>query len=237
VIARRLAQPATRGAQRAQERRRTRLRFITAGGEEDRTCFAGGQAEIVDSAAGRQPIRRRIESQRRAPQLAVETMIVQQRLVSSAQLRVRGTAAFTPRSAYLKQIGEVIGEHDRQAHVDRLIGVIAYPDSLIGGVAPKENRTQDMHPVLFHDDMLIGNDVRIGQIDDERGIVIAQIGAEQQRRDVVHQKFEAREKSCVTAEQSVGRIRRRSDIAVAVEDDEGVVMLERQPRTRRGLRG
>ena len=39
-----------------------------------------------------------------------------------------------------------------------------------------------MHGVLFQDDVLIGHDVGIGQVDSQRGVVVAQIGAEQERR-------------------------------------------------------
>jgi len=51
---------------------------------------------------------------------------------------------------------------------------------------------------------LAGHQIGIGQIDDERRIVIAQIGAEQERWRVVHQQFEAREVPRVLMEQAGG---------------------------------
>jgi hypothetical protein len=155
VVTGRFAHFAACGEQRAEKWRWTRLRFIAAGGEEDWPCFAGGKAQIIDRAAGRQPIWRRIESQRRAPQLAVQTMIVQQGLVGSPQLRIRGTVAFAARSSYLEKIGEVIGERDRQPDLDRPVAVIAHAEPLIGGIPPQENCAQDMHTIFFHDDALV----------------------------------------------------------------------------------
>ncbi len=132
-------------------------------------------------------------------------MIVEQHLVVAAQLRRLRAAAFAMGAADLEKIGEVVREQNRQPHIDRPIAVIAHAKPLIGGVLPQEDGAQDMHGVLFQDDVLIGNQVGIGQIDGQCGIIVAQVGAEQERRRVVHQELEAREKAGVAVEQPVGR--------------------------------
>ena len=93
-----------------------------------------------------------------------------------------------------------------------------------------------MHGILWQHNLLINEDVRVGQVDDECRIVIAQVRAKQQRRTVIDQQLQAREESCVTEKQPVGTSRRGAEIAVAVEHREGIVVLEHTPQPRRRLR-
>jgi len=79
-------------------------------------------------------------------------------------------------------------------------------------------------------------DVGIGEVDGKRRIVVTQVGAEQQRLHILEHELEPRQITRVGIEQAVGSTGRRADVAVAVEHDEGVIMLERAPRPRRGAR-
>ena len=94
-----------------------------------------------------------------------------------------------------------------------------------------------MDCVLFQDDVLIGNQVGIREIDGQCGVIVAQVRAEQERWCVVDQELEAREKAGVAVEKSVGCCRRRTDVTMIVADDKGVVMFQRPPRPARRLRG
>ena len=232
----RLAQLAARGDERAPKRHRTRRRFVASGREEDGPRLARREPQFIDGTVRRQPVRCRIEGQRGPAQLAVEAVIVQQHLIVAAELRRRGTAARAMGAAHLEQVGEVVGEQNRQTNIDRLVAVIAHAEALIGGIPPQENCAQNVHGIFFQHDTLIGHDVGIGQVDDQRRVVVAQIRAEQQRLRVVDPQFEPREKPRVAVEQPVGSLG-CADIAMAVEHDEGVVMLERQSRPGRGRGG
>ena len=66
------------------------------------------------------------------------------------------------------------------------------------------------------------------------GIVVAQVRTEQQRLHIVQHQFEPGEITGVGIEQAVRAAGGRADVAVAVEHDESIVMLERAPRPRRG---
>ena len=93
-----------------------------------------------------------------------------------------------------------------------------------------------MDCVLFQDDVLIGNQVGIRQIDGQCGVIVAQVRAEQERWCVIHQELETRKIASVAIEQPVGSRRRRTDIAMIVAYHKRIVMLQRSPRPARGLR-
>ena len=112
--------------------------------------------------------------------------------------------------------------------------MVLHADPLIGGAPPQEDRAHDVQHVLAQHDPPLVIDVGIGEIDRERGIVVAQIRTEQQRLHLVQHQFEPGEIAGVGVEQSVRPAGGSADVAMAVEHDEGVVMLERAPRPGRG---
>ena len=171
--------------------------------------------------------------QRRAARHPVEALIFEQDVGRAQQPGGRGTPAQTLLAAHLEQIREVVVEEQRQLEVLGTIAVVLQADALIGRSAPQEYRPHDMQHVLRQHDPFLAVDVRIGEIDGEDRVVVAQVGAEQQGLHVVQQKFEPRQIASVGVEQSVGTSRGRADIAVLVENDEGIVVLQRAPRPRR----
>ena len=74
-------------------------------------------------------------------------------------------------------------------------------------------------------ELLIEKDVGIGQIDDEDGVVIADVRAKQQRLQAVEQYFEVREIAGVAKKDPVRSTRRRADVGVTVEHGEAVALL------------
>ena len=106
-------------------------------------------------------------------------MIDEQDLIIAPDLSGRGAAAFATRSADFEQVGKVVLEQDRELQVDGAIAVIAHAEPLIGRIAPQEDRAQNVNSVLFQDEVLAGEEIGIGKIDEERRIVVAQIGAKQ----------------------------------------------------------
>ena len=160
--------------------------------------------QIVNGGARGQPIRRRIKVERGAARFGVETLIDQQHSVVAVKLGRRRAVPIAMRAAHFEQIGKVVLEHDRQPQVDRLVAIIAHAEPLIGGATPQEDGAQDMDAVLLHKDTLAVHQIRIGQIDEERRIIVAQVGAEQERRLVVHQEFETRQVPRILVKQTTG---------------------------------
>ncbi len=130
--------------------------------------------KVVNRGAGRKTVRRRIESQCGLSHFGVEPLIDQQHPIAAKKLGTRGAAPLTMRAADFEQVGKVAFEQNRKPQVDGVIAVIADAKTLIGCTAPKKNRAQNMNPVLFQDDVLTIHQIRIGQVDEERGIVVTE---------------------------------------------------------------
>jgi len=96
----------------------------------------------------------------------------------------------------------------------------------------------DVQRVLLEHDAVVGEDVGVGEIDAEDGVVVAQVAAEQQRLHVVDEHFEARQEPRVAMVEPVAGPGRCADVAVRVDDEEAVAMLESaaRPRDRDGRR-
>ena len=80
-------------------------------------------------------------------------------------------------------------------------------------------------------------DVRVGQIDMVAEIVVPDRRAEQKRLRTIEQQLEIGEVARIAVEQAIGPTRGRADIAMAVEDGKGVVVLEGAPRPGGGAGG
>ena len=168
--------------------------------------------------------------------LAVEPAIFEHDIGGAEQPAGADSPARTALAAHLEQIGKIIVEQQRQIETRRQVAVILQADALIGGAAPQEDRAYDVQHVLLQHEPAVAIDVGIGEVDGQRRIVVAQIGAEQQRLHLVEHHFEPGEIARIGIEQAVGPAGGGADIAVAVEHDEGVVVLERAPRPRRRAR-
>ena len=158
--------------------------------------------------------------------LAVEAVIFEPDVGGAEQLAGAGAAARTPGAAHLEQIGEIIVEQECQVDLCGPVAMVLDGDPLIGGAAPQEDGAHDVDQVLLQDDPVAVVDVGIGEVDRQRGIVVAQVGAEQQRLGLVQHQFEPRQIARIGIEQSVGATGRSADVAMAVEHDESIVMLE-----------
>jgi hypothetical protein len=91
--------------------------------------------------------------------------------------------------------------------------------------------------VLLQHDALAVDQVRIGQIHEKRGVVVADIRAEQQWRPVVEQQFQTRQVPRIFVEQTGGANERCADVAANVEDDKRIAVFERLRRAGRLCRG
>ncbi len=155
--------------------------------------------------------------------------------VGRAQQFARADApARTLFAAHLEQIGEVIVEQQRQIETRRAVAMVLHADPLVRRSAPQEEGAHDVQHVLLQHDPAIAIDVRVGEIDRQCRIVVAHVRAEQQRLDLVQHEFQSGEIAGVGVEQSIRPAGGSADVAMAVEYDEGVIMLERTPRPCRG---
>ncbi len=166
----------------------------------------------------------------------IEAAIVEQHVGRPQQPACADAAAPAPFAADFKQIGEVVIEQQRQFKAGAAVAMVLHADALIGGTAPEEDRAHDVQQILLQHEAALAVDVRVGEIDRQGRIVVAQIGAEQQRLKVVEHELQPREVAGVVMEQAVRSAGRRADVTMTVEHDEGVVVLERATRSRRRAR-
>ena len=169
---------------------------------------------------------------RRIASLAIEPVIVERNIGRAHELARTDAAARALFAAHLEQIGKVVVEQQRQVEARGLLAVVLHADALIGGAAPQEDRAHDVQHVLLQHDPAASINVGIGEIDRQRRIVVAHVGAEQQRLHFVQHQLEPGEIASVGVEQPIGPAGGCADIAMAVEHDKRVVMLERTARPR-----
>jgi hypothetical protein len=153
---------------------------------------------------GGEPGRSRVEMQGGNADLTVESVIFQHDVGRTEQ----PAGAYSPTrpalAAHLEQIGEVIVEQQRQVEARLPVAVILQSDALIGRTAPQENRPHDVQRILLQRQPAVAVHVGIGEVDSQRRIVVAQIGAEQQRLDLVEHHLQPGEIARIGIEKAIG---------------------------------
>jgi len=133
--------------------------------------------------------------QRGRARQTVEPNIFQQDIGRAEQPAGADPAAGAPLAAHLEQIGEIIVEQQRQVETRRPVAVILQRYPLVSRAAPQENRAHDVQRILLQHQSAIAVHVGIGEVDGQRRIVVAQIGAEQQWLDLIEHHFQPGEGS------------------------------------------
>ena len=177
---------ATVRQQAAKERRRL-LHDRLVAGYRDEQCGRPlrRKLEMIGCRIDGEPRRPRLEMQGGNAGLIVEPASIparHRRDQASGWSPLPGAAAL---AAHLEQIGEIIVEQQREIEARLPVAVILQGNALVGRAAPQKNRAHDVQRVLLQRQPAVAVDVGIGQIDGQRRIVVAQIGAEQQRLDFV----------------------------------------------------
>src|SRR5271156_2434802 len=126
-------------------------------------------------------------------------------------------------------------ESDRQEEPDSLGTEISYGKAMKQGGAPNEDRPRHVQQVFLKDDAVVVVDVGIGEIDTENAVVVGKVGPQEERLKSVDQQLEMREIARVAFEQAIGAARRSTDVAVAIEHEEAVVVLHSAPQPDCGL--
>ena len=236
-VARGITQLAPGGEQSLDESHRLLVgRLVASDDQKDRPHLSRRKLEVVDGLAGAELVRPRIEAEGGGARGAVEADIRQQCAVCTDHA-VRGAAATrSMQPSHLEQVGEVASEKKRQRQADAVIAVIAHREPLVGAAAPQKDRSRDMQQVLLQHDPSVDEEVRVGEVDRQQGVVVAQVRAEQQRLLAVHQKFEMRQEARVVVKQPIGVARRGADVAISVHHGEGITVFERPARPGRRSR-
>lgn len=118
--------------------------------------------------------------------------------------------------------------------MDRPVSMIVDTQALIGGIVPEKDRADNVQRVFGKRQFVLEIDVGIGQIDRKQRVVVTQIGAEQQELVAIEQQLELPKKSRIATINSIGTAWAGSNIAVAVENREAIVMLQIASRAGRG---
>ena len=216
------------GDHRLEERRGPdALRPIASDGDIDREPLLGRERQPIRGHALGQLGGRRIQNNRGPSHLLVETVVAQHELLGPRHLGEAGPAPGALEAPHLEQVGKIIAKGEAELKCNRPSAVIADAQSLIGRILPEKDRADDMQGVLFQNDPVVTVDIGIGQVDAQDGVVVAQVGAEQEWRHAVELQFEAGEEARVAAEQPVRSADRGADVAVAVEHGKAVAALQR----------
>src|SRR5579871_1829100 len=147
------------------------------------------ELQMSNRAVGRDPRRPRIEMQRGHTRLTVEALVVEHDIGGTYELRSADAATRPALAAYLEQIREVVVERQCEIEGGAPVTVILQTDALIGGAAPQENGAHDVQHIFLQQKPALAVDIGIGEIDGERRIVVAEIGAEQQWLHVLEDKL------------------------------------------------
>ena len=105
--------------------------------------------------------------------------------------------------------------------------VVADRQALMARVFPEELQSLDMQRFPRRRQLPAGVDIRIGEIGGKEGIVVAHGRAQQQGPLAVHAQLEMGEIARIAMEQAVGRAHEGKDIAVVIEQGEGIALLQR----------
>ena len=81
-------------------------------------------------------------------------------------------AALAP---HLEQVGEIAVEQPCQVEIRRIFAVILHADPLIRRTTPQKDRANDVQHVLAQHQPSLTIDVRVRQVDRQRGIVVSQV--------------------------------------------------------------
>jgi hypothetical protein len=221
--------------QSAQERRRLVQRRLVAGvRDEQGSDRLRSQVEVPGSNVDRKPGRPRLEMQCSAARLAIQTVIFKCCVGRAEQFAGSDAPAWAFLAAHCEQVCKVVVEPPRQVEARGTFAVVLHADALIGGAAPPEDRAYDVQHVFLQHDPALTIHIGLGEIDGQRGIVIAQARAGQQRLHFVQRQFEPGEIAGVGVEKTIGSAGGRTDVAMAVEHHERVVMFERTARASGG---
>ena len=204
-----------------------RPRLVAAGFEGDREVdrlfAAGRQAQVEGGERVGQLGRSGGEGQAGAPDLAVQPLVAEDGRAASHHGVQLVPAPLPGRPPHLEDVGVVRSEADGQVDLDRQQGVVVEAKPRVPDPFPEEARGEDVDGVAGEG--LAAREIRIGEIDDQR--VVAPHGrAQQQGALIVEEDLEGAQEAGPLVEEPELAQAPRADGAAAVEDPEGLAVLE-----------
>ena len=171
-------------------------------------------------------VRRRLEAQIGVAFQPIEPAIAQDYRVWRQALRRSAAALWPLLPAHLEYVGEIGGKLQANRDDMRLQIEIPHQQQFIVGVPPDELPPVDIDQLAMQHLAIPVHRVGIGKIDGQQRIVLAGIGAEQQRLVAVEAQLQLRQIAGVVVIETVGAAAAAGNIAKWIEDDERVAMLQ-----------
>jgi hypothetical protein len=138
-------------------------------------------------------IGRRIEAQQGFAPLIVQPGVGQHDAVRGDDCRMMHARRLALGAAHFEKIGEIGGEMNRQPDAARRDVEIAHSHVLETGGIPQEAHAPDLHDVMLQRQFALGIvKIRIGQIEGQRGVVVARRRTQQNGPPPVDLKTETR---------------------------------------------
>ncbi len=197
------------------------------------------QMQLELCAVTVEPRRQRVEAQPGAALPGIEPGIGEQHRAGADLRRVQMAAPRPAVAAHLKQIGEIGVEAEGERERLRPGGEVAHRNALEAGAVIEEFRAPEMDEVVLQRGVTAEFQVGIGEVTDQRRIVVAQDRGQQQRARALQAEREAGEVARVAVIEPLRAAHFRGQVAIGVEHREGVVVLQRAgaPLLQRGGRG
>ena len=175
-------------------------------------------------ARARDPLRRGLELDARAADGSVQPTVLQPnrtRLDFRVELRAPPFPLCAP---HLEDVGEIGAEEQLERDLERTEVVVVNPQAVVADSLPEKAAPEDVNRVARPRDHAVRQVIRIGQIDDQEGVVLLHGRAEQQRAPVVDQQHQvAQEPGPLVVEPFLSP---RQKVSRAVEDGERVGVLQ-----------
>src|SRR5688572_21487931 len=183
------------------------------------------------------PSRRRLELQHRPSRHLVEAEIAELGSVGTNDMRRAGAAALTLHAADLEQVAKIGAEQEIDAKAAGAAIVVANAEALVADALPQEFGALEKDRVA-RQLAAVQFDVGIGEVDGESRLVLVDYRAQEERPLAVQPELQMRQVAGVAIEKPLRGVLDRADVAVAVENGEGIAMLQiaERPLDQRRLR-
>ena len=210
---------------------RRRVVGLALDGHHDDMLAPGRQIETEHGARTVEPLRPRPEGQACSPLDGIQAAIGKiDATLADARLR-QHAALGSLLAARLEKIGKVRAERHAQADGSWLGVEVMNDDSLIDRALPNEFEPLDVQHVLGERDLVALEVIRIGQVDDERGIVALHRRGQHHRTGAFEAHLAMRKMARILVIDAVRVAVESEQVSARMKHGEGIAVLQ----ARRGV--
>ena len=195
-------------------------------GEVEMHLRLGREGDAELRVPGIELVGRRLEADVRAAHRAIEAAIAEHQLVASALRRQVGATPVAIEAAHFEDVLVVAGELQVELRLDLFEAEVDDAHVLVASVVPQQLGAEHMHRAFRNRIAPVRMQVGIHQFDHEQAVVVLHRGIEEHRPHAAELQFEVGEEAGVVVIQPFLAEADRLDIAEAVEQREGFVVLE-----------